>query len=918
MKTHTSDFKNEIKKFGRQLDSIITYTIDEEEIELGKEDLNSITPHYEGSILKSVMKQLDIDSNVEIPEGTILNYQFGVKVDEEDGEDIYEYIDFGNYVVYKVEKQEDTRSYKITCYDKMLYSMVEYESLGVSYPIIIRDYLGAICTKLGLTFKNASDTFANYDKQILSELYLDSNGNSLDYTFRDVLDEIAGATGSTICINENDDELEIRYINSTNDIINAEFLKDINVNFGEATKPINTIVLSRSGGSDKVYLSYPENLPDDEKNAIEIADNQIMNFNDRDTYLSDILNKLNGLTYYLNDFSSTGICYYNLCDRYSVEIGNETYSCIMFNDEINVTQGLEENIYTEMPEETETDYTKADKTDRRINQTYLIVDKQNGVIESVVRETVDTTNPDSIATKQSVLTQRVDTLESEISNVTGMVQTKESYTSKVTFTDSTNASEPISITLYPITYNISYLYPRSNLYPSDSLYSSNRKLRFRNRTTNENIDYELPDDLLYYDSEHYDEFYLDLNSQTCQVTKRCKYNADGTVGLLSAERIDSYTYPLIQLTEGVYTVYVLGQDTLNGYLSVTLMASNIYTDQFYTKVETDSKISQSANNITLAVNQTLSNYSTTNEMNSAINLKANEINSNVSQTYSTKTQTTQAKNEAINSSNSYTDSELGNYSTTTQMNASITQKIENNNTAYVDIEVGKKVNNTDYTHANIVAKINDNTSQVQINANKIDLTGYVTASDLSGTSTTTIDGSNITTGIIKSSNYVANTSGTAINLTNGSIDTKNFKVNSTGEITSTSGYIGGWKISNNKLESGSGSSYVRLDSQPATSVSSVMWCGAEGADNAPFRVSKAGALTATNATIRGSITATSGSFTGSLYSSNGTIGGWTLNNNGLSANGTYQGVSYVVKLTPLGIEISYQGGGGKTIRWIDL
>ena len=30
-----------------------------------------------------------------------------------------------------------------------------------------------------------------------------------------------------------------------------------------------------------------------------------------------------------------------------------------------------------MPEETETDYTKADKTDRRINQTYLIVDKQN-------------------------------------------------------------------------------------------------------------------------------------------------------------------------------------------------------------------------------------------------------------------------------------------------------------------------------------------------------------------------------------------------------------------------------------------------------------------------------------------------------------------------------------------------------------
>ena len=42
---------------------------------------------------------------------------------------------------------------------------------------------------------------------------------------------------------------------------------------------------------------------------------------------------------------------------------------------------LEENIFTEMPQETETDYTKADKTDRKINQTYLIVDKQNQTIE---------------------------------------------------------------------------------------------------------------------------------------------------------------------------------------------------------------------------------------------------------------------------------------------------------------------------------------------------------------------------------------------------------------------------------------------------------------------------------------------------------------------------------------------------------
>ena len=206
MKTHTNNYKNQIKQFGRELDSKITYTINGTTTELGSEQLNSVTPHYEGNILKSVMKQLDVDSNVEIPVGTIINYQFGVKVGNS-----YEYMDYGNYVVYETEKQEDTKSWKITCYDKMLYAMKPYENMNITYPITIKNYLQAICTKLGLTFGSANKNFTNADKQIVNELYLDADGNSLDYTYRDVLDELAGVTASTICINDND-ELEVRYV----------------------------------------------------------------------------------------------------------------------------------------------------------------------------------------------------------------------------------------------------------------------------------------------------------------------------------------------------------------------------------------------------------------------------------------------------------------------------------------------------------------------------------------------------------------------------------------------------------------------------------------------------------------------------------------------------------------------------------
>lgn len=758
MKTHTSDYKTAIAKPGRQIKNEITYELNGETIVLNDDVLYSVNYNYEGSILKSVMKQLEINCKDDIPLNTILSTKFSLLVNNE-----WEDINFGNYVVYKSEKQEDTETYKITCYDKMLYSMKDYKSMGITYPITIRDYLSRICNELGLTFKSASDTFVNYNKQIQNELYLDSSGNSMGYTFRDVLDELAQVTASTICINEDDDGLEVRYINDTGDTIDGDYLKNLNVNFGEYTKPINTIVLSRAGGSDKVYKSYPDELPENQRVAIEIADNQIMNWNDRADYLPGILNKLNGFTYCLNDYESTGITYYNLCDKYNVHIGENDYSCIMFNDEVNITQGLEEKVHTDIIEQSQTDYTKADKTDRRINQTYLIVDKQNQVIESVVSQTVDPDNPESTVNKVSRLTQRVDSLESEIQNVTGMVTTKESTLGMVTFTDeTTEGSEPVTIKVNPTNDNISYLYPHSNLFPSSTTYLKTRTLRFHNNNTNENFDYVLPDDLLYYNQDNYDEFYLDYNSQTCQITKKCKYNADGTVSLLSTPTVTPYAYPEIYLTEGAYTVSLLGYS--NAYLSITLMAKNIYTDQFYTKAETDSKITQTAESIDLSVDQKLSNYSTTAEMNSAINIKANEITSSVSETYATKT-------------------------TTNQLSSRISQTAKN---------ITLTVNNSS-TSSGIVIGITKEDGTTSQATGTIQMNGLVSFTNLSTSGQTTINGGNITTGTIKSSNYVSGTSGTSINLSNGAIDSKNFKVSSSGNITATGGTIGGWTIQSGHL-----------------------------------------------------------------------------------------------------------------------
>lgn len=126
--------------------------------------------------------------------------------------------------------------------------------------------------------------------------------------------------------------------------------------------------------------------------------------------------------------------------------------------------------------------------------------------------------------------------------------------------------------------------------------------------------------------------------------------------------------------------------------------------------------------------------------------------------------------------------------------------------------------------------INLTADQITAIADEIDLTGYVTISDLSGEMQTKINGENIETGTIdasqittgtlgadvlyagdisagqivagdiESKNYVSDYSGTKISLNNGVIDAAKFKVNSYGEITASGGTIGGWEITSDGIQ----------------------------------------------------------------------------------------------------------------------
>ena len=96
-------------------------------------------------------------------------------------------------------------------------------------------------------------------------------------------------------------------------------------------------------------------------------------------------------------------------------------------------------------------------------------------------------------------------------------------------------------------------------------------------------------------------------------------------------------------------------------------------------------------------------------------------------------------------------------------------------------------------------------------------------------------------------------------------DFANHKVTFTGELSAASGTFTG-ALSGGTIQIGSGENVFKADSNG-------IYLGNETFANAEFRVTPAGALTATNANITGAITATSGTFAGTVRGGDIYIGG---------------------------------------------
>lgn len=587
MKTITNGFKEQISKLGREIDlkfflhtndkiitengkflmtednrHLVVEQFDDEEVDeiINAEDIYATSIVTRGSLLSTMMKELDFEVSKDLRIGDVIGCQFGVKVN-----DAYEYIDYGNYMIYEKEFNEDTKTYNYIAYDRMLLTMQEanQEFLDDLEGRTLANAINFACGRVGLRYNATQQELATYPN--LSKEINEGTFTDMQMTYRDVLDMIAQALGVSmivegsylrlkplgdiaeqftpyeikgnttqegtptpdepaeinnitgeiehdtkiidlgsielckigtyqdkiyyqnnkwylhkeiekivldgteeweiantgtpnyyyktllpnkpvqdegisthyqrkiisnsnaeqgfICINA-DNYVRIRYgtqqtvdnyktwlsnnnvsiyyvlatatdteitdtdlLNQLNQAgtvdssINEKYLKDVNVSFGEKYGPINSVVLSRSEDFDNIYRRDEESIAENGLHEYKIKDNLIMLYNDREDYIDEIFEQLNGLEYYPTDFNSTGITYLDWLDFYNVTVGDKTYKCLMLDDDIEINQGLTESVYSEMPEETVTNYKTSSKTDKEVS---FIVDKQNGKITGKV------------------------------------------------------------------------------------------------------------------------------------------------------------------------------------------------------------------------------------------------------------------------------------------------------------------------------------------------------------------------------------------------------------------------------------------------------------------------------------------------------------------------------------------------------
>ena len=270
----------------------------------------------------------------------------------------------------------------------------------------------------------------------------------------------------------------------------------------------------------------------------------------------------------------------------------------------NINNNLQQNYYTKT------------QTNSQIQQT---ADTINQTIQQNVQET------NRISGELEEQSSKITEIEASIEGIEQTVQDIENVTETLTGEKTITLENCVEgnlleLHIYGNNEVFDYLYPSDDLYPADNLYPyGDSRIVVTDEDNNSTI-YELGiTDVLRKSGEVYDEYVL-KNGKASAIKR---INKDGTIK--TQETIEELGEYSIKVTEGTNTLTI---QNYTANMSVKYAIQNDYTEVFATKVEMNSSITQTAEEINSEVRKKVDTdevVSTINQSAEQITLKSNRL-----------------------------------------------------------------------------------------------------------------------------------------------------------------------------------------------------------------------------------------------------------------------------------------------------
>lgn len=591
---------NEImQKAGRIIKKNIFYYQDNDKIYVDKNSFESANLWFDSNIIGTSMTILDLELKENINQSQVY-YEVNASYGNEKQQMVY-----GPFFL----KEEPTynandKIYSYTYCDFFIKTMINYEAINMIYPCKLQDYYNKLNETLGYT---SSVLLINGERILESDIY-----TGINFTYRDVYTDIAQANG--ILLYANKFKIKEAILTDENAVtLTDKTLKNTNVDFGEHIGPYNTIVLSRSGDSDNIYIQDDESVELNGNIEFKISDNQLMNDNNRSDYLPGLLEKIKGIEFDTFDVEITGYGGFNPLQKVNFITGDNQYSSYVFSNEMTFTDGFEETLNTPVPNESVTDYSVSDKTDKRINQAYIIVDKQNQKINSL------TSQVEEYQEKFSEIEQTVDGITQQVNAMYDFVrEVKGNNKVKIEEVQENGILE------IHITGEIQQPIVSDETLVSDGTTLKSTNLIFENDESIQRV--YLPINYLNVLDDISDEFVWELIYDDELKTYIPKSKIIRRIIITNGEKkirfqpieeeLESFS---INVEIGTYNVYLESFRGLDYSIKYAIL--NEITDQFATKTNLSSAITQTSTSINQEVNAKIEGVNK--EVNAKLELKVN-------------------------------------------------------------------------------------------------------------------------------------------------------------------------------------------------------------------------------------------------------------------------------------------------------